>query len=584
MGFGYRNMGVARNVLVATVVAIIAITMTVTSKNGSTKSWDDTVLKDLARFYHQRVFLRREETSVVVEDATTTDANATSEKTLDGIVILVTGSTSGIGRSLVRWAYKEGATVLAMGRSITKLHTLRKELEEPKQELKDEQQLEFSEGRKLVEQKDSGNDDDDDEKELLLARFFPIVADMSDLNSVSTAVDVIRSQLSRATIRTIDIVVCNAGIVAPKDATPPPSTEQGYELTFGVNYLSHFLLTEKLMHTRIMEDSDYGIVGTNDSEYLLSPMTSRIVQVSSSLNMAVDGTALAVVRNEQSNIVEKDKTNKLMFKTEKQDIVDGRTNINYSPVASRVRTPGSASDAGFFLNFLESRFRNIREYGNSKLAQLLHARISNRKFLTNIGSENKVDIQSKNRVYVPFVSACPGWVGTHILRSTIQHESWQERLFHTMSFDVDGYGLSSILRAMFAPLSDLYDEKNNESKADDSREREDYFSNFDGLLAWSAHTSDRILVVIEFLSATLFGETRIKYILSYVRDILVFVALPIVMGSQRFFTIPDAIASNKQNHEVVPNLATHKSSSASYNRTLQRELYEWSLAAIADFL
>jgi FlaA1/EpsC-like NDP-sugar epimerase len=106
-------------------VAITAILSTV--KTG-TKTWDDSVLRDLARSYRQRVFLHQEEKLITINATTNTGENATFPAPVDGIVILVTGSTSGIGRSLVRWAFKEGATILAMGRSKAKLEKLRDEL------------------------------------------------------------------------------------------------------------------------------------------------------------------------------------------------------------------------------------------------------------------------------------------------------------------------------------------------------------------------------------------------------------------------------------------------------------------------
>ena len=336
------------------------------------------------------------------ETATTTASNSNVTPTappLDGIVILVTGSTSGIGRSLVRWAFGQAATILAMGRSNTKLEKLRNELAQLQLELELEgaqQQLELLlERQKLAVPKESNDDDDDKEEEEVvssqLPRFFPIVADMSDLDSVSNAVDFISSSLTPTAIRRIDIVVCNAGMWPSFDDDNNDasnfSTEQGYDLTFGVNYLSHFLLTEKLMHTRIIAadgfDNNNGNNGTNNDEYLLSPISSRIVQVSSSLNMAVDGTDLAVLSKVGNNSMKEDDDHDEMKEEneiEKEGNVEeaSRTRI-HSPIASRIVSPsssssiGSSSDAGFVLNnLLEPWFRGQRRYANSKLAQLLH--------------------------------------------------------------------------------------------------------------------------------------------------------------------------------------------------------------------
>jgi protochlorophyllide reductase len=50
----------------------------------------------------------------------------------------------------------------------------------------------------------------------------------------------------RATGRTLDCLVCNAAIYLPT-ATEPTFTADGYELSVGVNHLSHFLMANELM-------------------------------------------------------------------------------------------------------------------------------------------------------------------------------------------------------------------------------------------------------------------------------------------------------------------------------------------------
>mmetsp|Transcript_23111 Transcript_23111/g.54573 ORF Transcript_23111/g.54573 Transcript_23111/m.54573 type:complete len:581 (-) Transcript_23111:2296-4038(-) len=575
-----RKVGGRLNILVAIAVAIIAIATTGarTMKTlRSSKTWDYAVLKDLARSYRQRVFLRRREISVASNTtptiATTDSWNEAAAKPLDGIVVLVTGSTSGIGRSLVRWAFQQGASVVAMARSRHKLETLREELhvaELQKREVDVEQLSEWSERQNSQQPNQAGNND----KGQKANRFFPIVADMSDLKSVSIAVDVIKRDLSRAAINKIDIVVCNAGIWLSPNSASIPSTEQGYELTFGVNYLSHVLLTEKLMHTRITgNDFDNGTAFGGDSDFILSPITSRIVQVSSSYHMGVDGKTLAPELEGESE------------KKGRGGLAYGRERTNASPIASRVSNPQSTGNAGFVLKFLQHWFRGRRQYSTSKLAQLLHARISNRIFLSHYyGGENKIDLRGEKRVYVPFVSACPGWVGTHILRSTIDHESWVERLFHTLAYDVNGYGLSSILKAMFVPLTDLYDENSGANNVAASSERDDFFPNFGGFLAWSGYATDQFFVQIEYLSSTLLGKTHFGPVLAYFRDIVMYAASPFVVLIQPLFTTTDVHSSNEYDHTTAENLFTYRSSNASYNRTLQHTLHKWSVDAIGDFL
>jgi len=577
----------ARSAILLTIaVAIAAMLSTVRTSpytGMGTSIWDDSVLRELARFYRQQLFQLHDQTI-----ATNTRNNVTSTPPLDGIVILVTGSTSGLGRSLVRWTFKEGATVVAMGRSRAKLEKLRSELVEPHHLSRQEDATDFgsSDCSKSAEPEGSECNIGVEMEDTPSARqqFFPIVADMSDLNSVSTAVDTIRSTLSPTTIRRIDIVVCNAGIWVSNDAVSTAiSTEQGHDLTFGVNYLSHFLLTEKLMRTR-RAGGGPDLIPTMDDEdqYLLSPKSSRVVQVSSTFNMGVDGTALSAVSHEEcktSNINKDSKNDKF---EEYENDVEAITHTSHSPRASRVPSACSNNDEGMILNFLQSRFRSQRQYANSKLAQLLHARISNRKyfnFLESIGST------SKARVYVPFVSACPGWVGTHILRATIDYQSWRERLFYAFAFDVDGYGLSSILKAMFDPLLlDLHDNKHSDNKRDVSIENMDYFPNFCGIIIWTMCAGERILVLLESMSTNLLRTTYINSVMKYSRDIISTVGSSISFVIQHFFTTPDIIPSDKDARLVSKELFRYKSSTASYNRTLQHDLYEWSLKAVADYL
>jgi NAD(P)-dependent dehydrogenase (short-subunit alcohol dehydrogenase family) len=93
-----------------------------------------------------------------------------------------------------------------------------------------------------------------------------------------------------------------------------PTTKQGYDQVFGVNYLSHFLLSEKLIP-------------------LLQNSTLRlptIIEMSSSYHWAVDGSDLI-------------------------------SRLDQDPIAA---TPGAATSIWFW--------RDQRAYANSKLAQILN--------------------------------------------------------------------------------------------------------------------------------------------------------------------------------------------------------------------
>ncbi|KLJ06746.1 hypothetical protein EMPG_17767 [Blastomyces silverae] len=67
-------------------------------------------------------------------------------------------------------------------------------------------------------------------------RFLPL--DLASFQSIQTAASTFKSENNR-----LDILILNAGIMA----LPPDTTEDGYEIQFGTNFLGHFLLTKLLL-------------------------------------------------------------------------------------------------------------------------------------------------------------------------------------------------------------------------------------------------------------------------------------------------------------------------------------------------
>jgi NAD(P)-dependent dehydrogenase (short-subunit alcohol dehydrogenase family) len=118
--------------------------------------------------------------------------------------ILVTGATDGLGRRVARELAAKGSTVLLHGRSPERL----------------EDTLEELRGQMSTEKVGS------------------YVADLSSLAAVRDLADRILSECDR-----LDVLINNAGIIARERK----ESEDGYELTFAVNYLSHFLLTSLLL-------------------------------------------------------------------------------------------------------------------------------------------------------------------------------------------------------------------------------------------------------------------------------------------------------------------------------------------------
>jgi NAD(P)-dependent dehydrogenase (short-subunit alcohol dehydrogenase family) len=118
--------------------------------------------------------------------------------------ILVTGATDGLGKHVASALARRGATVLVHGRSPERLEATLEEL-----------------------RSQTGNHKVDS-----------YLADLSSLAAVRDLAERILSEFDR-----FDVLVNNAGIIVQERK----ESEDGYELTFAVNYLSHFLLTSLLL-------------------------------------------------------------------------------------------------------------------------------------------------------------------------------------------------------------------------------------------------------------------------------------------------------------------------------------------------
>jgi NAD(P)-dependent dehydrogenase (short-subunit alcohol dehydrogenase family) len=118
--------------------------------------------------------------------------------------ILVTGATDGLGRRVAQGVAAKGATVLLHGRNPERLKATLEEL-----------------------RSQTGSE-----------KVNSYLADLSALAAVRGLADRIFSEHDR-----LDVLVNNAGVISPERR----ESEDGYELTFAVNYLSHFLLTRLLL-------------------------------------------------------------------------------------------------------------------------------------------------------------------------------------------------------------------------------------------------------------------------------------------------------------------------------------------------
>lgn len=147
----------------------------------------------------------------------------------EGQVVLITGSTSGLGREVARELAKAGAHVIVHGRSQERGAALVAE----------------------IEQSGVGS-----------ARFY--AADLASLDQVRDFAETIRRDYDR-----LDVLVNNAGIWLPGSGSRRLS-DDGHELHFAVNYLSGFLLTHMLL------------------PLLVDSAPSRIVNVASASQAPID--------------------------------------------------------------------------------------------------------------------------------------------------------------------------------------------------------------------------------------------------------------------------------------------------------
>ena len=119
---------------------------------------------------------------------------------LAGAKVLVTGATDGLGRRVAFDLAAAGATVLLHGRSRERLEATREE---------------------------SGSE-----------KLGSYLADLSSLGEVRALAEQVIAEQDR-----LDVLINNAGVIVGERR----ESEDGYELTFAVNYLAHFLLARLLV-------------------------------------------------------------------------------------------------------------------------------------------------------------------------------------------------------------------------------------------------------------------------------------------------------------------------------------------------
>jgi retinol dehydrogenase-12 len=138
-------------------------------------------------------------------------------------VCLITGATDGVGKATAQALARKGFFVVLAARSLAKAENIKRE----------------------IATTSSAKDID------------IIVGDLNSLRQVRQMAQTVQQRHPR-----LDLLINNAGIMAPERAL----TEDGYESSYQVNYLSHFLLTQLLLDA--LKNSDQArIINLSSSVY-----------------------------------------------------------------------------------------------------------------------------------------------------------------------------------------------------------------------------------------------------------------------------------------------------------------------------
>ena len=153
---------------------------------------------------------------------------------MKNLICLITGATEGIGKVTALELAKKGFAIVVAARNANKAETLMKQIE-----------------------RSTGNTSCD-----------YIVADLASLGQVRDLAATFRRRYAK-----LDVLINNAGVFLPNRT----ETEDGFETMFQINYLSPFLLTNRLLE--LLEKSEQGrIINLTSSVYTMGKFHPDILQ------------------------------------------------------------------------------------------------------------------------------------------------------------------------------------------------------------------------------------------------------------------------------------------------------------------
>ncbi|KAK4299325.1 hypothetical protein Pmani_028384 [Petrolisthes manimaculis] len=149
-----------------------------------------------------------------------------SKRRMDGKVVVVTGSNSGIGKETARDLAGRGAVVVLACRDRTAAQAAVTSI-----------RVDTQDGDLII-----------------------MSLDLSDLDSIRTFASNFKQKFNK-----LDVLVNNAGLSMPPDERK--KTKDGFEINFGVNHLGHFLLTH-LLTSEIKDTPNSRIVNVSSQLYV----------------------------------------------------------------------------------------------------------------------------------------------------------------------------------------------------------------------------------------------------------------------------------------------------------------------------
>lgn len=159
--------------------------------------------------------------------------NLSEIQTMAKPICLITGATEGVGKATAVELASKGFTVVLAARSVSKAEAVRAEI-------------------KVV----TGGDVD------------IILADLTSLRAVHQLAETFQERYPR-----LDVLINNAGVFMPKRVLTP----DGFETSYQVNYLSHFLLTHLLLGE--LKKSEQGrIINLSSSVYTVGKFDALNLQ------------------------------------------------------------------------------------------------------------------------------------------------------------------------------------------------------------------------------------------------------------------------------------------------------------------